>query len=398
MVKKIAYFTNIAPHYRHSLWIALASESNFEFHFFFGKTLQKGIKEIDFCSPDWKFYQNRLHPIRNLRIKGLLIWQLGVMNEVFRKNWDTFIFLGDMYVLSTWCSAIIARFTKKPVFFWGHGIYGNETVIKRFFRKSFLMLANKHFLYGNYAKCQMIKSGFDESKLYVIYNSLNYNKHLHLRDEVVNKDFYKSKRFFKNPNLPTLVFIGRLTLQKKLELLIQTVRELNADVDCVNLIIIGNGHALSMIADLSVSLKNTLHFYGPCYDEKEIGRLLANASLCVSPGNVGLTAIHSLSFGTPVITHNNFAKQMPEFEAIQEDITGAFFEENSVESLKISIRDWLDRHPIKKSDLISACYKKVDEFYNPYYQLKVFNLALIKEDIVFRKHRLASIESNIELK
>lgn len=49
-----------------------------------------------------------------------------------------------------------------------------------------------------------------------------------------------------------------------------------------------------------------------------------NADLCVSPGNVGLTAMHSLVFGCPVITHNCFEWQMPEFEAIQPGITGDF--------------------------------------------------------------------------
>ena len=44
----------------------------------------------------------------------------------------------------------------------------------------------------------------------------------------------------------------------------------------------------------------------------------------VSPGNVGLTAIHSLSYGTPVLTHNNFNNQMPEVESIQPGFNGYF--------------------------------------------------------------------------
>ena len=40
------------------------------------------------------------------------------------------------------------------------------------------------------------------------------------------------------------------------------------------------------------------------------------SDLTVSPGNIGLTAIHSLSYGTPVCSHSNFNNQMPESEAI----------------------------------------------------------------------------------
>jgi len=372
MAKRIAYFTNIAPHYRDRLWQILAASSDFELHFFFGKTSKSRIKENDFDSSLWINYQNRIHYIKNYRIKGVLFWQTGVIKEVLFNKWDAFIFLGEMFILSTWIAAILARIKKKLVLYWSHGIYGNENFLKLFIRKSFLLLADKHFLYGNYGKSQMINAGFDESKLYIIYNSLNYDKHLKLRNEVVDNNFFSLKHFFKNHNLPVLIFIGRLTPEKKLELLVQAVKELNAEEDCVNLIIVGDGPIKSSLANLSPELNGTFHLYGYCYEEEEIGRLIANASLCVSPGNVGLTAIHSLSFGTPVITHNNFSNQMPEFEAIEDGINGAFFEEDNIESLKRTIRSWLAEHPKKDIELKNACYEKIDTYYNPYYQLQVF--------------------------
>ncbi len=70
--------------------------------------------------------------------------------------------------------------------------------------------------------------------------------------------------------------------------------------------------------------KGRIWLYGACYDEEIIGELIFNAQLCVSPGNVGLTAMHSLVYGTPVITHNNFSNQSPEFEAIIDGKTGSF--------------------------------------------------------------------------
>ena len=82
------------------------------------------------------------------------------------------------------------------------------------------------------------------------------------------------------------------------------------------------------------ALNQNVCFFGPCYDEFEIGMLIYNAALCVSPGNVGLTAIHSLSYGTPVISHNDFKHQMPEFEAIVPGETGAFFIANDLNSLE----------------------------------------------------------------
>lgn len=43
--------------------------------------------------------------------------------------------------------------------------------------------------------------------------------------------------------------------------------------------------------------------------------------------------MHSMMFGCPVITHNNFNWQMPEYEAIKPGITGDFFKMDDVSDL-----------------------------------------------------------------
>jgi glycosyltransferase involved in cell wall biosynthesis len=79
-----------------------------------------------------------------------------------------------------------------------------------------------------------------------------------------------------------------------------------------------------------------------------------------------------MMYGTPVITHNDFTKQGPEFEAIQEGATGAFFKRNDIESMVTCIRQWFEKYPRKTDDLRQNCYKIIDEKYNPHYQIAVF--------------------------
>lgn len=92
---------------------------------------------------------------------------------------------------------------------------------------------------------------------------------------------------------------------------------------------------------------------------------------------MGLTAIHSLSYGTPVITHSNYERQIPEFEIIKLGKNGLFFEENDVNSMSDTIKKWLETHPVKNEKLIEECYKIIDEKYNPYYQISVLKKKLI---------------------
>ena len=57
------------------------------------------------------------------------------------------------------------------------------------------------------------------------------------------------------------------------------------------------------------------------------------SDLCVIPGNVGLSAMHAFSVGLPVISHDNFDIQMPEFEAIIDSKTGSFYKHGNIEDL-----------------------------------------------------------------
>ena len=116
--------------------------------------------------------------------------------------------------------------------------------------------------------------------------------------------------------------------------------------------------------------KGVVHFYGPCYDEKRLGQLLYHASVCVIPGDIGLSAIHSLTYGTPVITHNKFSTQGPEHEAIEVGISGDFYSFGEVDDLYTKIIFWLEKEREKKKH-ISICRKNIDRYYNPDYQVKV---------------------------
>ena len=99
--------------------------------------------------------------------------------------------------------------------------------------------------------------------------------------------------------------------------------------------------------------------------------LLYSADLCVAPGNIGLTAMHAMAYGCPGISHNDFKWQMPEFEAIKEGITGEFFERDNAESLANSITNWLSTHENKREEVRNACFKEIDERWNPHKQLEI---------------------------
>ena len=96
------------------------------------------------------------------------------------------------------------------------------------------------------------------------------------------------------------------------------------------------------------------------------------SDLCVSPGNVGLTAIHALSYGTGVASHNNFNNQMPEVESIIDGVNGFLFREGDYLDLVEKIRSFLKAKPLKKK-----ARQIIDEKYNPYSQKLIFDKLIL---------------------
>ena len=120
----------------------------------------------------------------------------------------------------------------------------------------------------------------------------------------------------------------------------------------------------------ALGVADQVWLYGPCYDEQILGELFYNAHVCVSPGNVGLTAIHALSFGCPVITHDNFPYQMPEFEAIASNVTGDFFKQNVLADLADKIEKWASLNTIEREKARIAAMREIDNKWNIHYQIE----------------------------
>ncbi len=381
MRTQVHYITNIAPLYRKNLWKRILESQSIKTTFFYGKG-KSGIKEIAINDDYFKDYSDQFKIIENVWFKNkVLIWQKGVISNSLTTKPNLVILLGEFAVISNWILLLIYRLKSVPVVIYGHGMYGNEVGLKALLRRTYLKIGSAHLVYENHAKKVMTKSGFDSNNIHVFYNSLDYDKQLEQR-KMLLKGAAEKNNFFANNKLPTIVFIGRLTEEKKLHYLIRIAANLKTETP-INLLFIGKGEMMKSLKE--EALKNleigTFHFYGACYDEEILGELLYYSDLCISPGNVGLTAIHSLSYGTPVATHSNIFEQGPEVEAIEEGSTGFFFKQHNLEDLTSKTKEWLKNSKTKRETIRKACFNTIDTKYNPNNQLKIYN------DLIQKHHK-----------
>lgn len=359
---KICLISNFPSHYREEIYRELGKDFNCDF--VFGDKLNGGITPFDIST-----LNSKVHILKNISYKDITLWQIGVLKYAFKK-YDRVIIADDIRCLSTWVFLLMARLSGKKIYFWAHGWYGKENYIKKCIKQLFYRLPEGMFLYGNYSRNLMIDNGFNPDKLWVIHNSLAYSRQIEIRRGLRSSGIYTSHFLNTDPNL---IFIGRLTKVKRLDMLIRALDILRKEGLHCNLTLVGAGTELEELRRMTIDyeLENRVWFYGASYDEYTNAELIYNADLCVSPGNIGLTAMHVMMYGTPAVTHDSFEWQMPEFEAIRPDCTGEFYNHDSITSLADTIKEWLESKKGMREEVRKSCYAEIDAYWNPAYQLDI---------------------------
>lgn len=338
--------------------------------FYFGHKVTSEIKKLDYNQ-----LKNFKKEVRNHWIFGTtFIWQFGVWHLIF-KRYKYFILTGEPSILSNWVIIVLGRILGKKVMVWSHGMKGDPNVKADWFELYFYKLCSTVLLYGNHSRNIMLQRGFKEEKLICIYNSLNHVRQLEIRASLSKTNIFN--KYFNN-NDPVLIYVGRIQRNKNLELLIKAHSLLNQrNINC-NLVFVGRDLGDNKVQALAKRNKvsNKIFFYGPCYDEAKLGELIYNANVCVSPGPIGLTAIHSLTYGTPAISNDDFYNQMPEYQVIKDGKTGSFYKNLDFEDLCEKIKLWIEISEEKRELIRQNCYTVIDEKWNPSNQLRILYKAI----------------------
>lgn len=320
-VPKVAVIYTHFPHYRKAVFDALSLNDRYDFVFYYDplgidSTIKSGVAQVN----------HREAPVFSIK---RLMWQKNIVSMSNFKEYDIFIFLGNPHVISTWVASILAKIFNKPVLFWTHGWLRQERAPREIVRTIFYKIADALLVYGDRAKTIGERKGYPKSKIYVIGNSLDYNAHKIVRDrflEIQKKDNCINVKFTP----PYFLIVSRLIHAARIDLAILAMLEI--PFDC-RLIVVGDGPERERLESLAVKVNAKVEFLGPVYEEEKLAKLFMQCLAVVSPGKVGLLSIHALTYGAPVITHNDYDQQMPEVEAVIPGITGELFEFDNVNDL-----------------------------------------------------------------
>lgn len=356
------------PHYRQPVFDALSGSVRFKFDFYYDYdgielTIQSGFAN-----------SSNHHQMKTRRI-GPLLWQSGALLLAMRTRPHAFIFLGNPFIFSTWLAAIIARARGIRVFFWTHGWVRDESGAKDWLRSLFYRLADGLLLYGDRARLLGQKRGFKPEALHVIGNSLDYETQARLcdtllADQKLASEFHRRKPYF--------LVVARLVESAGIDLAIEAMALMQ---DTPTLVVIGDGPSRSKLEALAKEKGVDVRFEGALYSEEDLAPYFLNCIAVVSPGKVGLLAMHALAYGAAVITHGDPERQMPEFEAIEEGVTGAFFQYGNASDLAAVLQAALDK-PMNAEDIElrrKTAIATIESRYTPRRQVELIEAALLSK-------------------
>lgn len=361
---RVAIVYHFFPHYRKGVLDAIC-QSDFDVTFF-GDPMDRyqGI-------PSFRFEANRDFRPAPVKMVKDISFQWAAVRASLSSEFDVLVLLANPNFFTTWLAAAIGRVTGKRVLFWGHGFLSADSSAKNYIRRLFFSLGHAQYLYGYRAKCIAEKFGFRSGNLYVGFNSLDYQSQLRTRRELLSRP-----EAARQSSETRILGVSRLTDKCAYEVLMNAMSfAQETSGRRFKLTLIGGGPAERKLKELASELKLDIDFVGELYDEAVVAAYIFDSDVVVSPGKIGLTAMHSLMFGTPVITHSDMDRQMPEVEAVAPGVSGILFRYGDVIDLSrclVSVPDvFHDRRQTRKN-----CFKIIDEIYNPYRQCEILSDAI----------------------
>ena len=367
------------PHYRQRLFETLGADGRFRLVVLADPSADIPFLKLSDPPHGYEFESAKQYAIR-LPFRTSCSWQPGVITKVFRDHPDVVIAQGSPYDLTAWILTLVGRILGTEVLLWTHGLQGEESGLKWVVRKCLYRLSRGLLLYGDHAKRLLINKGFSADCLHVVYNSLDDCEQEAVFQRITEQDreaFRRSLGIEANERL--ICFTGRLQPVKCLPSLLQALALVVQRGKHVHLVLVGDGSERPKLESLSAELGLTrlVHFCGAEYDESQLGLIISASDLTVVPSGAGLTVMHSLVYGTPVLLHDRIEEHFPEWEAVRVDETGWFYRWGEVSDCANKIIDTLFPRP-RKNGMTGACRSMIRNRYNTTTHAGLFIEAIAK--------------------
>lgn len=327
---RLCLFQPALPKYRLPVFRELASRPGIDFNLFYSS--DEPVKNVN---PDG--FRGTSIQSKALWKKPRLLWRQAQLENIDPSRFDVVVAGWNTRYLSLVPSLLLARKRGIPTVLWGHGYSKNENFSRRFLRDSIGNLATGILFYGATARNRFVARNGRPERAFVAPNSLDQRELQAARDVWLAKPD-ELHRFREKHGLlagPVLLFVSRLTSDNRTEMLLSAAPIIRKSYPGLKVVIIGSGDEEARLRALTkqLAIEDCTIYTGAIYDEVELAPWFMSSDLFVYPRNIGLSLLHAMGYGLPVITTDNEQSWAPEVDALQPWINGMTYQDGSVDAL-----------------------------------------------------------------
>ncbi|MCC6951045.1 MAG: glycosyltransferase family 4 protein [Phycisphaerales bacterium] len=288
-------------------------------------------------------FRTQLVPLRE-RVMGseAFRWHDAQIDFCTKDKADVVLLSWSTRYLSLLPGLIKARWNGVRTVLWGHGYSKAETRLRDRTRATLASLADALLFYNHTAAQMYIDSGYaPPEQLFVALNTIDQAPIRSVRDAWLAEPA-RLAEFQKANGLegrPVVLFVSRLQPWNRTDMLIRAAAALRAKHPGLCVAIVGDGPASDPLRALARELRldDTVKFTGAIYGEDQLAPWFLSAHAFCYPANIGLSLIHALIYGVPVVTSREQRAQNPEIEAFRDGENGLGFPQDDLEGMTAAL-------------------------------------------------------------
>lgn len=333
---KIRIFQPIVPEYRKALFEGLAEHYGSDIEVLAADRIGQ-----DESVPLSKMRFDYAHSFKKI---GPFTWQKGLTLRGLDAG-DVIVVCGDIHQLSSLWIAWCAKVRGIKVVWWGHHKTATSTRLSVAIRLAVARLfADVMLVYTRTGIDYLRERGFE--KVFATGNTIDQEPIKAAIAAFDGVDRFNGRK--------GLLCCSVLREKVKLDQLIRVLTD--ERLNDVALAVIGDGPKKSeyerVAAECGVS--DRIVWVGATRDQKVMAPWFLSAKAFVYPGPIGLSILHAMSYGLPVIVHDNPEHQMPEYEVMENGGTGLCFIEGNEADLAAKIVQLIQDEP-KRTMMAQHC-------------------------------------------
>lgn len=257
---------------------------------------------------------------------GRAFWQQAMTPLADGIAGDVAVVSGNPRFLSTLRFMHLARQRRMSIVWWGHGHSPSSSHWGKRIRQRLMSHCEAVLLYTDEEAAAWRAHLPLEVGVFGAQNALDQSHADNALTHWTAKRLHEFRSAQALEGRKLLLFCGRLRRQPdaEVEVLLRAVAELIPADPRLLAIVIGDGEERQRLQALAVclGLHDHVRWLGAQYDESVNAPWFLSAELFVYPGSIGLSILHAMGYGLPVLTHSEREGHNPEIAALRNGWNG----------------------------------------------------------------------------